>query len=61
MAKRAQRTRVYFGDTDITSLVLEAILRRAPGEIEHVQLILAVDYLSVGEDGALTIQIGNKE
>lgn len=61
MAKRAQKTRVYFGDTDITSQVLEAALHRAAGEIEHVQLTLAVDYLSVGEEGELLIYIENPE
>lgn len=61
MAKKAQKTRVYFDGVDITSLVLEATLHRAADEIEHVQLVLAVDYLTVDLDGTLNINIATEE
>lgn len=61
MAKRAQKTRVYFDGVDISSLVLEATLHRMADEIERVVLTVVVSELEVELDGTLNIYIATEE
>ena len=61
MSKYAQRTRVVINGADVSGFVIKANLPRNPGEIEQVQLTMAVSKLSVDDAGVLVIQIDADE
>lgn len=56
MAKYTQKTRIMFGDQDVSNSVVSTNLPRIPNEVEQVQLTLVVDKLEV-VDGVLVIHI----
>lgn len=57
MAKYLPKTKVIIGGIDVGRAIVDVTLPRRPGDIECVELELAVSRLEIDESGTLVIHV----